>query len=291
MTRDDAADARSGYSRGGGEGASHGGLDFPRVHEVNTLFMTLSSPKPRPLIAGNWKMNGLAQALDQARAVAAGLEERPAGARVAICPPATLLDRLSQALEGSTVLTGGQDCHVKTSGAHTGDIAAPMLVDAGAALVILGHSERRDDHGETSALVAAKVEAALAAGLEPIICVGESLQQREAGSALAVVTGQVRESLPAVLAGQTFAVAYEPIWAIGTGRVATLPDIEEMHAAIRAELVALFGEHGATVPILYGGSVKPDNAAEILRTAEVGGALVGGASLKASDFLAIIAAA
>lgn len=253
--------------------------------------MTLSSLTPRPLIAGNWKMNGLAQALDEARAIVAGLDAAPAAARVAICPPATLLHRLSEALEGSTVLTGGQDCHVKTSGAHTGDIAASMLTDAGAALVILGHSERREDHGETSALVAAKVETALAAGLEPIICVGESLAQREAGSALAVVTAQVRESLPAVLAGQAFSVAYEPIWAIGTGRTATVADIEEMHAAIRAQLVSMFGEGGRTPPILYGGSVKPDNAVEILRAAEVGGALVGGASLKAADFLAIIAAA
>ncbi|ALL13466.1 triose-phosphate isomerase [Caulobacter henricii] len=253
--------------------------------------MTLSSLKPRPLIAGNWKMNGLAESLDQARAVAAALDAKPAGARVAICPPATLLDRLSAALDGSSVLTGGQDCHVKTSGAHTGDIAAAMLIDAGASLVILGHSERREDHAETSALVAAKVETALTAGLEPIICVGESLAQREAGSALPVVTAQVRESLPAALAGQAFSVAYEPIWAIGTGRTATVADIEEMHAAIRAQLVELFGGHGATVPILYGGSVKPDNAAEILGAAEVGGALVGGASLKAADFLAIIAAA
>ncbi|WP_419316821.1 triose-phosphate isomerase [Caulobacter sp. ErkDOM-E] len=253
--------------------------------------MTLSSLKPRPLIAGNWKMNGLAQALDEARAVAGGVDARPAAARVAICPPATLLHRLSQALEGSSVLTGGQDCHVRTSGAHTGDIAAAMLVDAGAALVILGHSERREDHGETSALVAAKVEAALAAGLEPIICVGESLARREAGSALQVVTAQVRESLPAALAGQAFSIAYEPIWAIGTGRTATIADIEEMHASIRAQLISMFGESGKAPPILYGGSVKPDNAAEILRAAEVGGALVGGASLKAADFLAIIAAA
>ncbi|HQR88526.1 MAG TPA: triose-phosphate isomerase, partial [Caulobacter sp.] len=163
------------------------------------------------------------------------------------------------------------------------DIAASMLIDAGASLVILGYSERRVDHDETSALVAAKVEAALAAGLEPIICVGESLEQREAGAALEVVTTQVRESLPGSLAGQAFSVAYEPIWAIGTGRTATVADIEDMHAAIRAQLVAMFGEAGKAPPILYGGSVKPDNAAEILRAAEVGGALVGGASLKASD--------
>ena len=236
-------------------------------------------------------MNGLSASLDQARAVAAALESRPAGARVAICPPSTLLHRLSQVLEGSIVLTGGQDCHAEASGARTGDIAAAMLVDAGACLVILGHSERRVDHGETSALVAAKVEAALTAGLEPIVCVGESLDQREAGSALAVVTGQLRESLPARLAGQAFSVAYEPIWAIGTGRTATVADIEEMHAAIRAELIVKFGDQGASVPILYGGSVKPANAAEILHAAEVGGALVGGAALLAADFLAIIAAA
>lgn len=253
--------------------------------------MTLSSLTPRPLIAGNWKMNGLAEALDQARAVAAALDAKPAGARVAICPPATLLDRLSQTLEGSIVLTGGQDCHPKASGAHTGDVSAAMLVDAGARLVILGHSERRTDHGETCALVSAKVEAALAGALEPIICCGESLEQREAGSAIAVVTGQIRNSLPASLADQAFAVAYEPIWAIGTGRTASVVNIEEMHAVIRAELVAKFGDHGATAPILYGGSVKPDNAVEILSAAEVGGALVGGASLKAVDFLAIIAAA
>lgn len=253
--------------------------------------MTLSSLTPRPLIAGNWKMNGLAEALDQARAVAAALDSKPAAARVAICPPATLLDRLSQALEGSTVLTGGQDCHAKASGAHTGDVSAPMLVDAGATLVILGHSERRTDHGETCALVAAKVEAALAGDLEPLICCGESLEQREAGAAIEIVTGQIRNSLPASLAGQAFAVAYEPIWAIGTGRVASVADIVQMHAVIRAELVAKFGDHGATVPILYGGSVKPENAVEILAAAEVGGALVGGASLKASDFLAIIGAA
>ncbi|MBU4435706.1 MAG: triose-phosphate isomerase [Alphaproteobacteria bacterium] len=253
--------------------------------------MTISSLTPRPLIAGNWKMNGLTEALDQARAVAAALDAKPVGARVAICPPSTLLHRLAQILEGSTVLTGGQDCHPQVCGPHTGDVSAPMLVDAGATLVILGHSERREAHGETSALVATKVGAALAAGLEPIVCVGESLAQREAGLAVALVTAQVRDSLPAALAGQAFAVAYEPIWAIGTGRTATVADIEAMHAAIRAQLAAMFGEAGKTPPILYGGSVKADNAVEILGAAEVGGALVGGASLKASDFLAIIAAA
>lgn len=253
--------------------------------------MTLTNTTPRPLIAGNWKMNGLSAALDEARAVAAELDRRPAAARVAIFPPATLLHRLAEAVEGSFVLTGGQDCHDKRSGAHTGDISAEMIADAGGALVIVGHSERRTDHGETCQHVAAKAEAAIAAGLEPIVCVGESLAQREAGEAVAFVVGQLRNSLPVSLAGKAFNVAYEPLWAIGTGRVASVDNIVEMHAAIRAELIALFGEDGRAVQILYGGSVKPENAREILAAPEVGGALVGGASLKAKDFLAIIEAA
>jgi len=253
--------------------------------------MTLSSTTPRPLIAGNWKMNGLATALDEARAVAAALDQRPAAARVALFPPATLLHRMAEAVEGSAVLVGGQDCHPKTSGAHTGDISAEMIADAGGGLVIVGHSERRTDHVETSALVASKAQAAAAAGLEPIICVGEALEQRQAGEAIAFVVAQVRESLPASLAGQAFNLAYEPIWAIGTGHVASVDNIIEMHAAIRAELVARFGEQGRVTPILYGGSVKPENAREILAAPEVGGALVGGASLKAKDFLAIVEAA
>ena len=253
--------------------------------------MTLSSTTPRPLIAGNWKMNGLSAALDEARAVAAALDQRPAPARVAIFPPATLLHRLAEAVAGSSVLVGGQDCHAKASGAHTGDISAEMIGDANGTMVIVGHSERRTDHGETCQMVAAKVGAALAVGIEPIICVGESLEQRQAGEAVSFVIGQLRNSLPQSLKGQAFSVAYEPIWAIGTGHVASVENIIEMHAAIRAELVSLFGDQGAGVPILYGGSVKPENAAEILAAAEVGGALVGGASLKAKDFLAIIEAA
>ncbi|MBO9546813.1 triose-phosphate isomerase [Caulobacter sp.] len=253
--------------------------------------MTLSSTTPRPLIAGNWKMNGLSAALDEARAVAAGLDGRPAGARVAIFPPATLLHRLSQAVEGSFVLTGGQDCHGKASGAHTGDTSAEMIADAGGTLVIVGHSERRTDHGETCQLVAGKAEAAIAAGLEPIVCVGESLAQREAGEAVSFVINQLHNSLPLSLKGQAFNVAYEPLWAIGTGHVASVDNIIEMHAAIRAELISLFGEQGETIQILYGGSVKPENAREILAAPNVGGALVGGASLKAKDFLAIVEAA
>ncbi len=243
---------------------------------------------PKPLIAGNWKMNGLAAALAEAREVAAGLGATTA--RVAICPSATLVSRLAEALAGTAVAVGGQDCRAEASGAFTGDVAAEQLADAGATLVILGHSERRAGHGETDAVVAGKVGAALRAGLEPIICVGETLDQRRAGAALAVVTGQMRASLPAELAGQAFSVAYEPVWAIGTGLTPTTPEIEEVHRAIRATLVEQFGEAGRSVAILYGGSVKPSNADEILHADEVGGALVGGASLKAGDFLGIIRA-
>lgn len=233
-------------------------------------------------------MNGLAAALGEARAVAAAVDGK--GPRVALCPPATLTARMSEALKGSAVLIGGQDCSQHESGAFTGDISSQMLTDAGASLVIVGHSERRAGHGETDAIVAAKALTAVGGGLEPIICVGETLEQRKAGDALAVVTGQVRGSAPAQLKGAAFAVAYEPVWAIGTGLTPTTPEIEEVHRAIRATLVELFGDVGAKVPILYGGSVKPSNAAEILHAAEVGGALVGGASLKAADFLEIVRA-
>ncbi len=245
----------------------------------------------RPLIAGNWKMNGTGAALDEAKALAAALKTEPAAARVALCPPATLIERLARAVEGSAVEVGGQDCHAEASGAFTGDVSAAMLADAGAGLVILGHSERRALHGESDADVAAKVEAALAAGLEPIICVGETLAQREAGEAVAVVQAQVAGSLPKSLNGKAFAVAYEPVWAIGTGLTPTVAQIEDVHRAVRAAMVDRLGETARKAPILYGGSVKPSNAAEILKTPEVGGALVGGASLKAEDFLGIIRAA
>ncbi|MET0294238.1 MAG: triose-phosphate isomerase [Phenylobacterium sp.] len=244
---------------------------------------------PVPLIAGNWKMHGLAESLSEACAVAEVCGKTHA--RVAICPPSVLIHRMSQALGDSCVLIGGQDAHWDDSGAFTGDVSASMLADAGARLVILGHSERRAGYRETDEIVARKVQAGLRAGLEPIVCVGETLDEREAGLALEVVTGQVRGSLPAELAGVAFSVAYEPVWAIGTGLTPTTPQIEEVHRAIRATLVERFGDHGRTAPILYGGSVKPSNAAEILHTPEVGGALVGGASLKAADFLAIIRAA
>jgi len=243
---------------------------------------------PTPLIAGNWKMNGVAASLAEAHAVAAGAGG--AKGRVAICPPAPLVHRMAEVLEGSNVIVGAQDAHAEDSGAFTGDVSAEMLADAGAKLVILGHSERREGYQESDALVARKVLAALRWGLEPVVCVGETLAQRQAGEALAVVTGQVMGSLPGELKDQPFAVAYEPVWAIGTGLTPTTPQIEEMHRAIRATLSEMFGPQGEAVPILYGGSVKPSNAAEILHAADVGGALVGGASLKASDFLAIIAA-
>lgn len=246
---------------------------------------------PRPLIAGNWKMNGLAESLDEARAVAAAVDEQAVGARVAICPPATLIHRMADLLGGSAVEVGGQDCRAEETGAYTGDLSAEMLADAGATLVILGHSERRAGYGETDALVSAKAGAALRAGLEPIVCVGETLAEREMGRTLDVVTRQVRDSLPPFLEGQAFAVAYEPVWAIGSGLTPTIAQIEEVHAAIRAVLHEMFGASGAASPILYGGSVKPSNAAEILKAREVGGALVGGASLKAADLLTIIGAA
>jgi len=243
---------------------------------------------PQPLIAGNWKMNGLAASLAEAHAVAVGAAR--AKARVAICPPAVLIHRMAEVLEDSNVIVGAQDAHAEDSGAFTGDVSAEMLADAGARLVILGHSERREGYRETDELVAKKVLAALRWGLEPVVCVGETLDQRKAGEALAVVTKRVMGSLPGELKDQRFAVAYEPVWAIGTGLTPTTPEIEEMHRAIRAILSEMFGPQGEAVPILYGGSVKPSNAAEILHAAEVGGALVGGASLKAADFLAIIGA-
>jgi triosephosphate isomerase len=243
---------------------------------------------PRPLIAGNWKMHGLAASIAEAVEVAGSA--RPVDARVAICPPAVLVHRMSEALKGASVAVGGQDAHWDDYGAFTGDTSALMLADAGATMVILGHSERRAAYRETDEVVARKVEAALRAGLEPIVCVGETLAEREAGETLAVVTRQVRGSLPQSLAGKPFAVAYEPVWAIGSGLTPTIGQIEEVHRAIRDTLEKMFGGHGRTIPILYGGSVKPSNASEILHASEVGGALVGGASLKAQDFLAIIRA-
>jgi triosephosphate isomerase len=247
--------------------------------------------KFRPLIAGNWKMNGLSADLEQARLLVQALKAGPARARVALCPPATLVSRMSEALRGSDVLVGGQDCHAEARGAFTGDVSAEMLADAGARMVILAHSERRAGHGETDDRARAKVLAALRGGLEPIVCVGETLTEREAGRTLGVVETQVQRSLPDALAGKAFAVAYEPVWAIGTGHIPTLEQIEQVHVAIRELLASRFGEAGRTAPILYGGSMNPGNAAEILGVREVGGGLVGGASLKCEDFLQIVRAA
>jgi triosephosphate isomerase len=244
--------------------------------------------KTAKLIAGNWKMNGLGASLGEVEALRAALAEAAPACRVALCPPATLIDRMARAAGGGIEI-GGQDCRAESHGAFTGDVSAAMLKDAGATLVILGHSERRQGHGETDAVVASKAEAAVSAGLEPIICVGETLEQREAGRAVEVVRGQIMASLPVTLAETgTFAVAYEPVWAIGTGLTPTLEQIEEVHRAVRAAMIERLGQAGAARPILYGGSVKPENAREILTVPEVGGALVGGASLKAADFLGIV---
>ena len=239
------------------------------------------------LIAGNWKMNGLGGSLGEVETLRAALAETPPACRVALCPPAPLIERMARAA-GDDIEIGGQDCRAEPQGAFTGDISAAMLRDAGATLVILGHSERRQGHGETDGLVSAKAEAALASGLSPIICVGETLEQRESGRAVEVVRSQIMASLPLALAGRDFAVAYEPVWAIGTGLTPTLEQIEEVHRAVRAAMIERLGLGIAATPILYGGSVKPDNAREILAVPEVGGALVGGASLKAADFLGII---
>lgn len=245
--------------------------------------------QPVKLIVGNWKMNGLASHLAEAKALGAALDREPAAARVALCPPSTLIAPMALQMEGTPVKIGGQDCHAQISGAFTGSVSADMLADAGARLVVLGHSERRAGFGETDADVAAKVEAALQAGLEPIVCVGETLDQREGGDAVTVVARQVAGSLPESLRGRAFAVAYEPVWAIGTGRTPTLEQVAEMHAAIRAGLIERLD--AGTTPILYGGSVNPGNAAGLIALPGVDGALVGGASLKAADFIAIIRAA
>jgi triosephosphate isomerase (TIM) len=249
------------------------------------------SHAPRPLVAGNWKMNGLKAGLEEIaamqRAVGAGQAGR---AEVLVCPPATLIISAAAALRGGPMAVGAQDCHPKASGAFTGDISAPMLKDAGAAYVIVGHSERRAGYGESDALVRSKAEAAIEAGLAAIVCVGETKAEREAGEAVSVVSGQIRGSLPPTAAPANLVVAYEPVWAIGSGLTPTAADVAQMHASVRALLGEIYGEAGAQMRILYGGSVKPSNASELLGLANVDGALVGGASLKAVEFIAIAAA-
>ncbi|WP_171179361.1 triose-phosphate isomerase [Ruegeria sp. HKCCD8929] len=242
----------------------------------------------RKLAAGNWKMNGTGAALAELEALAAA---HPApGVDILICPPATLLHRAAE-VAGDAIAVGGQDCHANASGAHTGDLSAGMLRDAGATAVILGHSERREDHDERNDDVRAKARAAMEAGLIAVICVGESLEQREAANTLDIIAGQMSGSIPDQCTGENLVVAYEPIWAIGTGKVPTLEQIGEVHDFIRARLERRFGEGvGRSVRLLYGGSVKPGNAADIFGVPNVDGALVGGASLKADDFSPIIAA-
>jgi triosephosphate isomerase (TIM) len=245
----------------------------------------------RPYIVGNWKMNGTRAMLAQARSIDRAAQNLMK-IEVALAPPYTLIHAVHREVEQIGV--GAQDCHPGPDGANTGDISAAMVADAGAKFVILGHSERRQDHGESNELVARKAAAALEAGIRVILCVGESEETRDAGKAEAFVTGQLAASLPASLDNpvDTLTVAYEPIWAIGTGRTPTVQDISAMHIAIRAKLVEIFGEaNAARVRILYGGSVKPDNARELLAASEVGGALVGGASLTAESFLGIVMAA
>jgi triosephosphate isomerase (TIM) len=239
----------------------------------------------RPLVAGNWKMNGLGASAAKLDTIVAGAAKLPARVDILVCPPFTLLAAFAARARGSRVAIGGQDCHAKASGAHTGDISAEMLADAGASAVIVGHSERRCDHHETDAEIRAKALAARRAGLLPIVCVGETRAERDGGKAHDVVGGQLNGSLPEGAAD--FAIAYEPVWAIGTGLTPTLKDVEDMHGFIRKRLSARFGNASETVRILYGGSVKAANAAELLAIDNVDGALVGGASLNAEEFLAI----
>ncbi len=245
----------------------------------------------RPYIVGNWKMHGTRAMLSEARAIDRAAQ-RHMKVEVALAPPYTLIHPVHR--EAEQIGVGAQDCHDADGGAHTGDISAAMIADAGAKFVILGHSERRQDHNEKDAIVRAKAESALAAGLRIIVCCGESEATRDSGRAVAFVKKQLKASLPEQIdnALEKLTIAYEPIWAIGTGKTATVEDIAEMHGEIRALLIALYGEeHGSEVRILYGGSVKPENAAEILSTAQVGGALVGGASLTADSFMGIALAA
>jgi triosephosphate isomerase len=242
----------------------------------------------RKLAAGNWKMNGTTAALAEVEALIAGLSAPEC--EVLLCPPATLIARMAEVAKGSALKVGGQDCHAEVSGAHTGDISAGMLADAGASHVILGHSERRTDHGETDSAVRAKAEAAQAAGLVALICVGETEAERDAGRELDVIGAQLAGSVPDAANGADTVIAYEPVWAIGSGRTPTEEQIAAVHRFLRDALEARFGESGSSFRLLYGGSVKPANAAQIFAIPDVDGALVGGASLKATDFGAIISA-
>ena len=244
--------------------------------------------QPRPLVAGNWKMHGIAASVAELEAIIAGAASRPPSADLMICPPATLIASFAKAAAGSTVAIGAQDCHAEVSGAFTGDLSAEMLKDAGATAVIVGHSERRSLHGETDDMVKAKAMAAARADLTAILCIGETSEEREAGATMARLKRQLDGSLPDTL--ERLVIAYEPVWAIGTGLTPTPADVAEVHKMIRNYLISKDKAQGETVRILYGGSVKPQNAKELMAVANVDGALVGGASLKAADFLGIAAA-
>jgi triosephosphate isomerase (TIM) len=242
----------------------------------------------RPLIAGNWKMNGLKSSLGEFEAMLAGAPDVAHKTDLLVCPPATLISAFAERASGPKILSvGAQDCHPKAFGAHTGDISAEMLADAGASAIIVGHSERRADHGETDALVRQKAEAVWRAGLTAIVCIGETQHQRDAGQTLDICRTQLNVSVPDGSRSDNLVVAYEPVWAIGTGLTPTARDVQQIHQFIRELLIARFNGEGAKIRILYGGSVKPSNARELLAVPNVNGALVGGASLKAADFLAI----
>ena len=244
----------------------------------------------RPLIAGNWKMNGLKASMAEFEAMLAGAGALAGKADLLICPPATLIPAFAGKAKGKGVAVGAQDCHQNASGAHTGDLSAEMLADAGATSIIVGHSERRADHGEGDALVRQKAQAAWRAGLVAIVCIGETRAQRDASQTLDVCGTQLKGSLPDGTSAANLVVAYEPVWAIGTGLTPTTADVEQVHRFIRGVLTDRFKAEGAKIRILYGGSVKPSNAKELMAVANVNGALIGGASLKATDFLAIAAA-
>ncbi len=246
------------------------------------------TPGIKPMVAGNWKMNGTRDSLREITAIATGLDATVTETLdTLICPPATLVYLAAAAVQDTGLAIGGQDCHVATAGAHTGDISAAMLRDAAATHVIVGHSERRADHGESSGQIRSKAETVHNEALVAIVCIGETRTEREAGTTLAVLKEQLDGSLPDTSTAQNTVIAYEPVWAIGTGLTPTAADIEAAHAFIRQEVEARLGGNGATMRLLYGGSVKPTNASELMAIRNVDGALVGGASLKASDFLAI----
>ena len=248
------------------------------------------TPGVRPLVAGNWKMNGLSGSLAEIDAMRRAADAGESGAaELLVCPPATLIAQAAWRIRGGELSLGAQDCAAEASGAFTGDISATMLRDAGASYVIVGHSERRTLHHETDELIRAKAEAALRAGLTPIVCVGETQAEREAGQQAVVVLRQLRGSLPAGATSETVVVAYEPVWAIGSGVTPTPIDVAAVHNGIRALLIDMYGPHCAKIRLLYGGSVKPSNCNELLPLDNVDGALVGGASLKATEFLAIAA--